>query len=325
MITARNYAAQAERDLRIGAESLKRNGMSVDALIFDAHANLLRDSVKFVIPDGGTIFDDDLRGLKGIEFNLPYNSIAIEYFIPDGGASCGDGIETPFGRGDASIEVKKRIALADIVPFSMLELIAQRPIKEILAPMFWENGENECVSIKYLDFSEFIKMWTLGHAQCFIPKTTLINSYRREYVSSVAPLLPDMCEMMIGAYGEKQYIANALQDVSSQVRVVFELCEALTCTNVESAIHQAASAKVNAKRIKAGKLPIYETRVLTVKPTREAGESRGPLGYDRNGPRQHLRRGHVRRLPTGKNTWIQSCVVGSLKNGLIHKSYEIRP
>ena len=41
---------------------------------------------------------------------------------------------------------------------------------------------------------------------------------------------------------------------------------------------------------------------------------------DRNGPREHLRRGHVRRLPDGRKTWVQACVVGSRALGVVRKS-----
>lgn len=104
---------------------------------------------------------------------------------------------------------------------------------------------------------------------------------------------------------------------------ILELCEALTCTNVSHDIEQRAwSAEKNEKRRKRGKFPVWEYRVLTVNTSknRMPGEFQGTHAT----PRQHLRRGHIRRLSSGKNTWVQQCVVGKAARGIIEKSYEVR-
>ena len=71
------------------------------------------------------------------------------------------------------------------------------------------------------------------------------------------------------------------------------------------------------------KVPVYETKVLTidtgaVKKT-GTGSGGGDGGGNGRSVRQHLRRGHIRRLKSG-NLWVQSCVVGSDKNGIITKN-----
>lgn len=102
---------------------------------------------------------------------------------------------------------------------------------------------------------------------------------------------------------------------------ILELLEALTCRNVQLVNHQEASP-VNAKRVKEGKLPIYETRMLVVDTGVDPG---GTVRTDRGthaSPRQHLRRGHIRRVPGG-NIWVNSCVVGDPNKGVIDKSYRV--
>jgi len=103
---------------------------------------------------------------------------------------------------------------------------------------------------------------------------------------------------------------------------LLEFLEALSCTNVEASIHQPASPK-NAQRIKSHKLPIYETKVLTIKAGKESLSSVGNgVKGSHQSPRQHLRRGHIRRLEKG-NIWVNSCVVGSKENGVIDKQYKV--
>lgn len=101
----------------------------------------------------------------------------------------------------------------------------------------------------------------------------------------------------------------------------FEFIEAMSCTNVEPSTHESASPK-NEKRIKQGKLPIYETKILTIKPRHQPESIGSGIKGTHSSPRQHLRRGHIRRLPSG-NIWVNSCVVGNKENGIISKSYAV--
>lgn len=103
---------------------------------------------------------------------------------------------------------------------------------------------------------------------------------------------------------------------------VLELCEALSCKNVSHEPIERIDPAVNARRVRAGKLPLFETRQLVIdagKPSRDSGQRGGTHAS----PRQHLRRGHIRRLPSG-NVWVNSCVVGNRANGIIEKSYAVK-
>ncbi|HRO36693.1 hypothetical protein [Thauera sp.] len=105
-------------------------------------------------------------------------------------------------------------------------------------------------------------------------------------------------------------------------RSVLELVEALSCNNVASEIVERIDPAVNARRRRQGKTPLYEVRRLVVKVGEQVHAIGAPVG-DRNGPREHLRRGHVRRLPDGRRTWVQCCVVGSRALGVVRKTYAV--
>ena len=94
----------------------------------------------------------------------------------------------------------------------------------------------------------------------------------------------------------------------------------LGCSNVATVDNQAP-ARLNKKREQAGKFPILEhkTLVVTLNAPRSSGQAAGGMHAS---PRVHLRRGHVRRLDSGRRVWVQSCVVGS-KNGAVLKDYKI--
>ena len=41
-------------------------------------------------------------------------------------------------------------------------------------------------------------------------------------------------------------------------------------------------------------------------------------------PRYHMRRGHIRRLPTGKTTFVHAHFVGSQDTGTVDKNYRFK-
>ncbi len=64
----------------------------------------------------------------------------------------------------------------------------------------------------------------------------------------------------------------------------------------------------------------FEYRVLTIK-GRKTYDDKGDGSH--RSPRLHLRRGHIRKFPSGKKTWISSCAVGTGKRGVIQKDYSV--
>ena len=104
------------------------------------------------------------------------------------------------------------------------------------------------------------------------------------------------------------------------VESLLELLEALSCRNVEQTTIQKCDASLNARRVNKGKLPLYEERILTIKVNAKQGIGTRTGAHE--SPRQHLRRGHIRRLESG-NIWVNACVVGSSEKGVIKKSYNM--
>ena len=102
---------------------------------------------------------------------------------------------------------------------------------------------------------------------------------------------------------------------------LFQFLSILNCNNIITKKNNV-SEKINQKRITKNKHPFFSYYTLHVKPKLRYGKNNGKKN-DRNSPRIHLRRGHIRRLPTSKTTWVQACIVGNQKNGIIMKDYVI--
>jgi hypothetical protein len=112
--------------------------------------------------------------------------------------------------------------------------------------------------------------------------------------------------------------------VGPALNYLLALLGALSCTNVRAeTYHVAPPAKINERRAREGKPPLFETKTLTIHVNPRTPNAHQSFGGGHASPRQHLRRGHIRRLETGKNVWVQPHVVGDSSKGSISKTYRV--
>lgn len=112
--------------------------------------------------------------------------------------------------------------------------------------------------------------------------------------------------------------------VNDTINEVLALLEFLACVNCGNIKEQEVTppAKLNKKRVKSGKLPFLTYKVLTLTNNVSVnGDSK--QGAKGNALRTHLRRGHIRRLKSGKTTWVNSCVVKGSAEGVVVKDYAV--
>lgn len=76
----------------------------------------------------------------------------------------------------------------------------------------------------------------------------------------------------------------------------------------------------NLRKIKEGKAPTYDWTTVLIGSKAARSES---LGGTHASPRLHDRRGHLRRLQTGKNVWVRPCKVGKAELGTVFHDYEV--
>jgi hypothetical protein len=309
MITAKNYAAQASRGLmsqaivakdpKNMAPNAKEYGDAIMLL-----SKLIDDSVHFALPDDGVILDGGGFSLAGQTVHLPFKRITIEYFVFS---------ETDPQKGESFDN--KRVVIAEEISRSEL---CGLPV--LIESEFYIKAT--CVT-----YHPGHNLWVPDGGFSITPctgwDTDLGDSYaispiqREKYKGIVADCFPFKFHGGVSP----RLIESIKQDSVSNVRSIFELIEALSCRNVSTVNHQDASP-ANAKRIKAGKLPIYETKMLVVD-TNYTPSGKTREGGSHASPRQHLRRGHIRRLQCG-NIWVNSCVVGDPSKGRIDKQYIVK-
>lgn len=306
-----NHSSQAIQSLL--AEAAKADLKQRDRLMFTWLANTLQGGTKFVIPDANLIFDggDTTRGMELVR--LPYPVTVLEYEV--------EGVV-----GDEQVcAAPKRIALC-ISPSS--------PSLDTIQGLFREH-QSDVPTRDDEDGIYVIAMFELAGSWFEPPVLSLVrseadpiaNPRRTSFNSRWAQrfqMLPLPIEASLQIYSgtDKQIADELLHDVHDEVNSAVTFCKLMNCSNVHEQLIPAPRA-INAARARKGKLPLFEYRTLVVDVTaspRDRADSQGERS-ERASPRQHLRRGHIRRLGD-RVVWVNAALVGT--QGRIEKTYQIK-
>lgn len=316
MITAKNYAAQAANFIdtfwRERANSWPERYKNEDIGKIDGIVACISSAVHFAIPDGGEIFNDNLKGITGTTIRLPYPIVTVEYFVKKEDA--------PPAKGFNCEHAPKRLVLA-------IEISGEDASK--LNESSRKHSDTWIAVLGVATREDAPDIWTPDLGIAYIPCEWWdgygIDGHLDETVGKTgvfAKFAPTFKTLFNNIEDGSRAAELIKADSTSNVRAVAEFCEALSCKNITTDNHQDASPK-NAKRIKDGKLPIYETKMLVVDTKANVSINGEYQGGTHSSPRQHLRRGHIRRHPSAGNIWVQSCVVGDPTKGTINKQYSI--
>lgn len=106
------------------------------------------------------------------------------------------------------------------------------------------------------------------------------------------------------------------RDVMDEIGATIDFLNALACSNV---VTERIDPKRGAKT--KGVLPFDSYHVLVIKP-RASSARDGSSGSHRS-PREHLRRGHIRRLESGIKIWVNATVVNAGIGYRVNKDYRV--
>ncbi|KKW92272.1 hypothetical protein [Sphingobium chungbukense] len=321
MIRALNYTPKAIESLRShpcpGAPGV-RQGM--DYLI-----RKLEQAEVFVLPDNGQLMDraKPRADLPGMALKPPFEVVALEYSALNG-VPCG---------GEYNAETaSRRISLAwewrdDLPP--LLAAIAP-PIDEpgvVIASITYFDRQNLWMPIAGAAFVPFdggpapADAVNLDFVKAMVADRRVTRKSAETGMSlGFIPIMPEA--VMAGA--QRQGIDKVLNDISADVMdevcAYIDLCHVLLCKNVR-AERQPASAALNRARNKS-RPPLRDFHILTIDGHGEGEGSGEAFSGPRNGPRSHLRRGHIRRLDASRVTWVNATMVRG-RGGFVDKAYSV--
>lgn len=240
---------------------------------------------------------------------------AVHFSVPDGGDILGNS-----GRSLQGTQLR--------LPYPVISVeVDLHDLDNVLSPclIVAKEGLPPGVDKPSAEIAIFVSVWFRGSEGPWAPLP--LGSFfpnRAEQTSSEGfdyfpcPALP-----LLAGKALKLGVDSTLQSLLMTCGyVLLELLEALSCSNVTQEVAQEARKK--GSPIKS-KYPKYEvkTLVVTTHTAKHARRTDGAGGIHAS-PRQHLRRGHIRRLHDGRKIFVNSCVVGSAEAGVIGKDYKVK-
>lgn len=115
--------------------------------------------------------------------------------------------------------------------------------------------------------------------------------------------------------------AKVADELSIGFDAVTELMMMLSLSNVGTRKINAPE-KLNKKRLRSGKLPLYDYHVLTIDGS-DVCDISGSEQSDRV-IRSHFRRGHIRKLGDGRKIWVRATFVHGKADGFVDKDYLVK-
>lgn len=264
-----NYCRQMVKQF---STVMRKPGFSGESRGILSHAiDLAQASQKFLLPDGGRIYDDkEYRALDENEpLRLPYPFIALEYAR----------------QRDVTIEEAGNYSSKVII------FARQRDDAIVFMPVIW--------------FDSYGVWGPMPEAAIprtgYLDRTKTFNGYTAIRIATADPRLP-------------------LSDYSDETGSLLCFLNILQCRNVHV---ERSEPKNHGKKIKAA-LPFDSYHVLTIDaPIAES--CRGAATGTNRSPREHLRRGHIRRLSDGRRIWVNATVVAAGRGaGIVTKDYAIQ-
>ena len=243
--------------------------------------DLARASQKFLLPEGGRLYDDpEYRALDETQpLRLPFPFIALEYHRP---------------RPDF-------MSAGDVWPTKALMFARERDEAIVVSIAIW-NDATGC--------------WG-PMPEASIPRVGFLDrSVRRVlgpgYDGEVKALVP----MRIWKADRRIPDSDYAQELGSLLCFL----NVLQCGNVH--VEKSGGSTVRRSMATRKALPFDDYHILTIESPKAAASDGGHGGSHRS-PREHLRRGHIRRLEDGRKLWINATVVNAGVGGKVSKDYRI--
>jgi hypothetical protein len=273
---------------------------------------LMEKAEKFILPSWGTIFEKHEMELcvdVQIPTRLPYPIVAIEYPCPYDDPRC-----EPMLKHEK--QSSKRIALC-------VETEALEEHASLLKHMHEEHsGHLQGFYVYPVSYSDDLKLWIPPPCAMFFPRggNESLNALKEHGLTVILPLGISAYEI----YPEKERPMRVMRDVADEA---FSCLHLLTALAIDHGRYETlpAPTKLNKKRAQKGRVPMYEYKVLDIVADilQASPASKPHQGGTHASPRMHKRRGHVRRLSSGRTTWIRNMIIGKPGTGAVEKEYAV--
>jgi hypothetical protein len=286
---SRQLAIQAQRMLEI--PSLHKDRRSIYSHVVDLH----KISTKFILPRGGRLFDD--KQFKALdekeELHLPFPFIALEYEASNVHRDKDDPV------GFAASEIGRD---AELNPIYEDDSFVDAPKRICFA-----RERDGWIVITIAFFTKQDGLWRVL-PECALPNTGYLNRDKT---------LPNGRVMILAKFENDDIRIRG--DYMDELGALLCFLNALQCSNVETTRSDPKKSKAKLKNA----LPFDSYHILTIDRPHGSTEKSVFVG-NRRASREHLRRGHIRRLLDGRKIWVNAAVINAGKNfNKVEKDYRV--
>jgi hypothetical protein len=109
------------------------------------------------------------------------------------------------------------------------------------------------------------------------------------------------------------------KDQSMMVGILAKFYASLD-TKIQAYVPTAKDTFTNRRKIKEGKLPVYDWHTVVIEPPKPKQEHQGGTHAS---PRRHQVRGYWRTYKSGKRGWVTECWKGDASKGTVFKDYVV--
>lgn len=242
--------------------------------------------------DWAGVFAENTEGLIGGEVKLPYDDVCFEFRL--------NGRRVLY----RITKNENTVAISDTTQSEWREVWSGRPggygtdFRKKLEEESGRRVENGAIAMLLVEAGYG---WIVASLEGISTQLLMGGSFT---------LLPSLRDDAVRSFVKRQVLAVAIA-LDAQIA---------TGTIID------APTKLNAARIKKGKVPLSDYRVVSLTRRRLATDAAVMTNPDRRGPRLHFRRGHWHHFHTKKGLerkWVSWMLVGNPDLGFIDKHYRV--
>lgn len=292
------YTTHCVQSLRKTVLPRLREDSKEDGEFLETALDLWNSAPKFICPMNGIFFEDKnfMRYLP--YFRLPFKAMVLEY---PGTLGSYEGTGNP----DVGISLMTVESTVDgVLGADCLVAYEDKSTKNwMIVPglLFIPYGDPSGTTKEYMGNSTITAVMRNTAFKTWAKHKGIDPNYE-----------PDRAKLL-------KTVGDVLQ---RECMSLLQMSVAMSCSNVKTEVKKAPKF-INTKRKAKGESPLYEYHLLTVD-TSHRNDRGDPQGGNHASPRQHLRRGHVRRYQSGLTIWINDMVVNRDAPGKIVKDYRIK-
>jgi len=340
------YAAEAVRDLRKTYDHLTNPrlpgytpGRALCGRASLSVAETIEKAMHMVLPMNGEIYRDNREvpteeeGLSFVGIPAPFVTIEFPYSYSDGEESS----QIQEGVGDEQYNIfnvkLKRITSPEA---ELILLIDFKQLNEEAVEITEANGTFSPVAImhlakfkkpfKTLDVSWIMNSWgMLLYSPLEVTLPTAEEKALYDWSYKTPNKLFSLYEYLNGVEESTELSdAGASKESAAFTSTIASALQACHALRVGATLEQRVEKSYTRTRtLQKQGVGGFEYHVLRL-PHGTVKETLGSrAGGERDCPRYHFRRAHLRNLSSGAQTFVRSCFVGNRDKGVVEKNYEV--